>query len=404
MNLPFYIARRYILGKKSHNAINIVSGISILSVVVGAMAFIVILSVFNGFDQLVQGMYNSFNPDIKIVPAKGKVFQLPDDSLHTIRQFDGVFAMTEVLEDNALLVYNERQTVGTIKGVAANYGEVTHIDSLIYRGTYELHFESMPRGVIGRGLAYHLNLNPDMFEPLKVYVPKRSAQISMDPNKSLSRKHLMVSGVFSSQPDIDGKYTIVPIEFAQSLFNYEGYYSSLEIKLNKLASIEEVETRLEEYLGPNFIVKNKFEQNELIYKTMRSEKWAIYAILVLVLIILLFSLVGSLSMLIIEKKNDIKILHALGANNKLIQKIFYREGVIITLAGTCIGLILGSTIVLLQQHFGLVRLQGGFIIDAYPVNMQLNDLFVVIITVVSLGLTASWYPVKFLLKRSRLEV
>lgn len=404
MNLSFYIARRYILGKKSHNAINIVSGISILSVVVGAMAFIVILSVFNGFDQLVQSMYNSFNPDIKIVPAKGKVFQLNTDSLTTIREIDGVLAVTEVLEDNALLKYNERQTVGTIKGVSSNYNEVTHIDSLIYRGKYELHFQSMPRGVIGRGLAYHLNLNPDMFEPLKVYVPKRNARISMDPNKSLNRKHLMVSGVFSSQPDIDGKYTIVPIEFAQSLFNYHGYYSSLEIKLKKQASTEDIQNWLEEYLGSDFIVKNKYEQNELIYKTMRTEKWAIFAILVLVLIILLFSLVGSLSMLIIEKKNDIKILHALGANNKLIQKIFYREGVIITLLGTLIGLSLGTTIVLLQQHFGLVRLQGGFIIDAYPVNLQFNDLLIVVATVISLGLIASWYPVKYLLKKSRLTV
>ena len=226
----------------------------------------------------------------------------------------------------------------------------------------------------------------------------------MDPNKSLNRKHLMVSGVFSSQPDIDGKYTIVPIEFAQSLFNYHGYYSSLEIKLKKQASTEDIQNWLEEYLGSDFIVKNKYEQNELIYKTMRTEKWAIFAILVLVLIILLFSLVGSLSMLIIEKKNDIKILHALGANNKLIQKIFYREGVIITLLGTLIGLSLGTTIVLLQQHFGLVRLQGGFIIDAYPVNLQFNDLLIVVATVISLGLIASWYPVKYLLKKSRLTV
>lgn len=399
MNLSFYIARRYILGKKSHNAINIVSAISILSIVVGASAFIIILSVFNGFDQLVQSMYNSFYPDIEITPAKGKVISVPPDTLQLIASTNGIEAMAEVLEDNALLVYNDRQTVGTIKGVGANYNSVNKIDSLVFQGEAKLHFDNMPRAIMGRGLAYHLNLNPDLFEPLKIWVPKRGARISTDPNKSLNRKNIMVSGIFSSQPDIDGKYAIVPIEFAQSLFGYTNEVTSIEIKLSDVELSDKVQTELTTLLGANYVIKNKYQQNELLYKTMRTEKWAIFAILVLVLIILLFSLIGSLSMLIIEKKKDIGILHSLGASEKLIRKIFYREGILITTAGALFGVSIGTLFVLAQEHFSFIKLQAGFVIDAYPVDLQLNDVIVVVITIISIGALASWYPVRFLLKK-----
>lgn len=399
MNLSLYIAKRYILGKKSHNAINIVSAISILSIVVGASAFIIILSVFNGFDHLVQGMYGSFYPDMEITPANGKVISVNEDTLSLIRNNEGVEAMAEVLEDNALLVYNDRQTVGTIKGVADSYTKVNNLDSLIFQGQAELNYQNMPRAILGRGIAYHLNLNPDLFEPLKIFVPKRNARISMDPNKSLNQKRILVSGIFSSQPDIDGKYAIVPLAFAQNLFEYPNQLSSIEIKLSNPNNSDEVQTYLTHLLGSNYIVKNKYQQNELLYKTMRTEKWAIFAILVFVLIILLFSLIGSLSMLIIEKKDDIRILHSLGANKKLIQKIFYREGIIITISGAIVGLIIGTTIVVLQEKLGLVKLQAGFIIDSYPVKLMLNDLLIVACTIVSIGALASWYPVKLLLNK-----
>ena len=400
MNLPFYIARRYILGKKSHNAINIVSGISILGVVVGTIAFIIILSVFNGFDKLVQSMYNTFYSDIEITASKGKTFHISADTLKLIRNTEGVMAMAEILEDNGLLVYNDKQTVSTIRGVSESYQKVTQLDSMVHQGEYALKFQNMPRAIIGRGLAYHLRLNPDLYEPLKIYVPKRSARISMDPNKSLSRKHILVSGIYTSQPDIETKYTLVPIEFARTLFEYENELTSLELKLNNEIQVSTVKSNLENLLGDRFQIKDKYQQNELLYKTMRTEKWAIFAILALVLIILLFSLVGSLSMLILEKKNDIKILHSLGAGKKLIRTIFYREGLIITMAGSFAGLLLGITVILLQQNFELVKLQGGFIIDAYPVNLQFGDILVVLITVIVIGTLASWYPVRLLLDRT----
>lgn len=397
MNLSFFIARRYILGKKSHNAINIVSGLSTLGVVVGTMAFILILSVFNGFDKLVQSMYNSFYPDIAISPAQGKIFVLSTDTLALISKVEGVEEVAEILEDNGLLVYNEKQTVSTIRGVSSNYQRVNSVDSLLWRGDFSLYYNNIPMAVMGRGLAYHLNLNPDMYEPLKVFVPKRSASLSMDPNKSLTRKLILVSGIFSSQPDIDGKYTLVPISFARELFDYPIGLTSLEIKLNSKVPPSATQKELQKLLGEKFMVKNKYEQNELLYKTMRTEKWAIFAILALVLIILLFSLVGSLSMLIIEKKNDIKILHSLGASQKLIRKIFYREGLIITMLGVLIGLAMGILLVWIQEKYEIVKLHGGFIIDAYPVELQGGDVLIVVGTVVAIGTIAAWYPVRFLL-------
>jgi lipoprotein-releasing system permease protein len=377
-----------------------VSAISVLGVVVGTIAFILILSVFNGFDQLVQNMYNSFYSDIAITPSTGKVFTLSPDSLKKINAIEGVEYLAEILEDNGLLVYNEKQTVSTIRGVSDNYQKVTQIDSLIWQGEYELNYQNMPRAIMGRGLAYHLGINPDLYEPLKIFVPKRTARISMDPNKSLNRKFIMVSAIFSSQPDIDGKYTIVPLSFARALFEYKNELSSLELKLNSNASSEKVKKQLDQLLGSRFTIKDKHQQNELLYKTMRTEKWAIFSILALVLVILLFSLVGSLSMLIIEKKEDIKILHSLGANRKLIGSIFYREGLIISFTGVIIGLAIGTSISFLQEQYGFVKLHGGFIIDAYPIDMQLGDILIVTATVIIIGTLASWYPVRFLLKKS----
>ncbi|MBN2486559.1 MAG: FtsX-like permease family protein [Bacteroidales bacterium] len=399
MNLPFYIAKRYILGKKSHNAINIVSAISMGGVVFGTIAFVLILSVFNGFDQLVKGMYNSFYPDILVVAGKGKVFSVSEDTLKLIKGIRGVDDVALVLEDNALLVYNEKQTVGRVKGVSDNFSHITGIDSLIWSGENKLWHQSMPRAVIGRGLAYSLGVNPELYQALKIYVPRRNAAYSNDPNKSLNRKLTLVSGIFASQPDIDGKILLVPLEFARELFEYEGFVSALELKIDNSVSEKKVISSLKGLLGENFIVQDRFQQNELLYKTMKTEKWAIFLILAFVLIILLFSLVGSVSMLIIEKKKDISILYSLGANQTLVRRIFYREGLLITIAGLFIGLVLGSSLALLQEHFGFIKLNEGFVIDAYPVVVKWADLLVVSLSVTLIGVFSSWYPVKLMLRQ-----
>lgn len=400
MNLPFYIAKRYILGKKSHSAINIVSAISMTGVIFGSIAFILILSVFNGFNHLAQSMYNSFYSDLQVLPAKGKVFKVSSDTIDLIKNLDGVLDVSEILEDNALLVYNEKQMVSRIKGVSANYNQMNDIDSLIWQGEYQLKYQSMPRAVVGRGISFVLGINIDLFKPLVIYVPKRLAGISNDPNKTLNRKTTLVSGIFSSQPDIDGLYTLVPIEFARKLFDYKDEYSSLEIKIDQESREKATIRSIQNLLGNNYIIKNRKMQNEALYKAMRNEKWVIFFILALVLILLLFSLVGTVSMLIIEKKKDISILYSLGANKQLIRKIFLREGHLITLAGAIIGITIGSLICFLQEQFKLVKLQGGFIIDAYPVDIQWFDLIIVLLTVVIIGSFSSWYAINFLLKRN----
>lgn len=401
MNLPFFIAKRYILGKKSHNAINIVSAISVLGVVIGTMAFILILSVFNGFDILVKGMYNSFYPDVKILPAEGKVFDIHPDTLELLKQVEGVEEVAYILEDNAMLMYGDKPTHTTIRGVSENYNEINNIDSMIWHGDYAQYNQSMPLAVMGRGVFFQLGMvRTNEQRQLKVIVPKRNAKISHDPNKTLTRKLILLSGVFVSQPEIDGKYTIVPLDFARDLFDYQTELSSLQIKLNPELSEKNIISEIKNLLGTSFIVKDRYQQNELLYKTMRTEKWAIFLILALVLIILLFSLVGSLSMLIIEKKKDINILNSLGANRSLIQKIFFREGLLITFTGATLGLFLGSVIALLQEKFELVKLEGGFIIDAYPVDIQPGDFIIVSLTVMTIGAIASYYPLRYLLKRN----
>jgi lipoprotein-releasing system permease protein len=400
LNLSFYIAKRYILGKKSHSAINFVSAISMGGVIFGSIAFILILSVFNGFDQLAQSMYNAFNADLQIIPANGKVFEISGDTLELLKSLNGVDNVTEVLEDNALLIYNEKQMVCRIKGVGDNYEKVTKIDSLIWQGEFKLKDQSMPRAVVGRGISYVLGINIDLYKPLVVYVPKRTAGISNDPNKTLNRQAILVDGIFSSQPDIDGQYALVPLGFARKIFEYPNSLTSLEIKLNPDSRERLVMRSVKNLLGDNVIVKNRQMQNEALYKAMRNEKWVIFFLLALVLILLLFSLVGSVSMLIIEKKKDIGVLYSLGANSQLIRKIFLREGILITLSGLVVGLSIGSLICILQEQFKLVKLHGGFIIDAYPVDIQWFDLIIVVFTVFLIGSFSSWYAIKFLLKRN----
>ncbi len=400
MNLPFYIAKRYILGKKSHSAINIVSAISMAGVIFGSIAFILILSVFNGFNHLAQSMYNSFNADIQVLPVKGKVFEISPDTIHLLKRLNGVEEVAEVLEDNALLIYNEKQMVSRIKGVSSNFNQVNKIDSLIWQGTYQLKYQSQPRAVVGRGISYVLGINIDLFKPLVIYVPKRTAGISNDPNKTLNRQVTMVSGIFSSQPDIDGQYTVVPIGLARKLFEYDYGFSSLELKIDRNLREKSVMKSIQKLLGEKYIVKNMQMQNEALYKAMRNEKWVIFFLLALILILLLFSLVGTVSMLIIEKKDDISILFSLGANNQLIRKIFLREGLLITFAGLFIGLTIGSIICILQEQFKLVKLHGGFVIDAYPVDIQWFDLIIVVSTVLLIGRLSSWYAINFLLKRN----
>jgi lipoprotein-releasing system permease protein len=368
---------------------------------VGTIAFITVLSVFNGFEVVVQGMFNSFYADFEVVPASGKTFVLDNAKLQQMKSVTGVVDIASIVEENALLVYGERQTIGTVRGVSDNYDEVTGMDTMIWDGEYYLWKESTPFAVVGRGIKYMLNMETDFFENLKLIVPHRTQKINQDPNRALNTKIIRPSGFFASQPEIETKYLIVPIEFARSLFDYTIECTALEIKKDPKENSAKIQRDLQQVVGSELIVKNRLQQNELLYKTMKSEKWAIFFILAFILLVASFNVVGTLTMLIIEKKNDIQTLRYMGTNMRIIKQTFLIEGLMISMIGALAGLLIGSGICYLQQTFGIVKLQGAeaFVIDSYPVRIMLSDIGLVLLVVTCIGFIASWYPIRFITRK-----
>ena len=397
MNLSFYIARRYLLGKKSQNAINIISGISVVGVSVGTMALVIVLSVFNGFDQVVKSLFSSFDPDIKISAIEGKTF-VPGESMSSkILSLPGVAAMSEVVEENVLLLYGEKQHIATIKGVDEAFEMVSGIDSMIYEGAMKLKDRNRAYAVVGQGVAYSLRIGLSFVDPLFVYTVDRKARINMaQPEESIRRDFIYPSGIFSIEQGFDSRYIITPIEFVRELLSYENEVSYLEIKLDPEFTADKVQQQIIAIVGQDFHVKNRQQQNELFYRVMKSEKWAIFLILTFILIIASFNIIGSLSMLIIDKKNDIVTLRNMGANRSLIENIFLVEGLLISVIGSLLGMAMGTGISWIQQRFGLIKLSGSgtFVIDAYPVQIEAVDILLIWITVLLIGWLAARYPVK----------
>lgn len=401
MNFPFYIARRYVFAKKSHNAINLISAISIIGIAVGTIAFITVLSVFNGFDMVVRSMFNSFYADIEIVPAQGKTFVLEPEKFNALKDLPEVLEISSIVEENALIVYGNRQTIGMVRGISANYAMATGIDTMMLDGEFLLYQNGIPQAILGRGIKYMLNAEPEFNTNIKLIVPHRTKKIHRDQNKALNTKYIRPIGFFASQPEIEQKYMLVPIDFARDLFDYENEISAFEVRLDPNASESKTQKEIQNILGDNFKVKNRIQQNELLYKTMKSEKWAIFFILCFILLVASFNVVGSLTMLIIEKKNDIQTLRHLGSNMAIIKRTFLIEGLIISSLGALTGLIIGSLICWAQQEFGIVKLQGAeaFVIDAYPVKVLFSDIFLVLVVVSSIGYLASWYPIRFITRK-----
>jgi lipoprotein-releasing system permease protein len=397
VNFPFYIAKRYLVAKKSHNAINIIASISLSGIAIGTMALIVILSVFNGFDSVVKSLINSFNPDLKVTLIEGKTFSLDESRLIRIKAIKGVTAIATVLEDKALLRYDERQTIATVKGVSPEYPDVSGIDSMIAEGEFLLTGQNESFAIIGQGIDIFLNVILNSPRQMGIYVPKRSGQVSFDPEKAVNRRFLNVSGVFLIEQDFDSKYIFVPLDFAQDLFEYPGKLNALEIKLNPGVRQQDIKQEIRLILGDNFQVQNRYQQNEIFYKTMQMEKWAIFLILVFILVIASFNIIGTLTMLILEKKEDILTLRNLGASEKLINRIFLFEGWLVSIAGAVIGLATGLLICWLQITFKLIKLQGSgtFIIDAYPVLIKPVDIVITGIAVIVIGFLAAWFPIRF---------
>ncbi|MBL4587183.1 MAG: ABC transporter permease, partial [Flavobacteriales bacterium] len=339
MNLPLHIAKRYLFSKKSHNAINIVSGISIAGVAVVTAAMVIVLSVFNGFEGLVISLYNVFEAPIVVKPAEGKTLLLSSIPTDEILATPGVIGYVQVLEESCLLRYRDKQYFARIKGVSDNFLQLTDMDSMVVDGDAFMHVNGTPAALIGSGVAYHLSANVnDPLNPLEVYVPKRGSRATLDPSKAFNVRQIFTTGVFSIQADFDLTYVITPIGFVRDLLDHQGKVSALELALDPTADMEAVRKEIQEKLGANYVVKDRFQQNELLYKIMKSEKWAVFLILSFILMISIFNVIGSLTMLILEKKKDINILRSMGASEKLIQRIFILEGIFISLIGAVGGL------------------------------------------------------------------
>lgn len=397
MNFPFFIARRYLISKKSHNIINLISGISMVAVAVGTAALIIVLSVFNGFESVVISLFSVFDPDIKITAVEGKTFHTTDLDAEKIRNLPGVISYTEVVEENALLHYKKQQYLATIKGVDSVYQQKSPLDSLIVAGKMLLQNDSSDYAVAGYGIAYFLNIDlnaPDNY--ISVYIPSRNATPGALPQESFNNELIQPSGVFSIQQDFDDKYMLVPLRFARRLMDYTDEVTSIEIRLAKGTDVARLKNAIAGIAGKEYKIRSRFEQQEVLYKIMKSEKWAVFLILTFILIVASFNSAGSLSMLILDKQKDIRILHSLGAGVKIVRRIFFIEGLLITLTGAISGLFLGLLVCYLQQEFGIIKLQGGgsFIISAYPVKLIATDFIYVFGALLLIGLATAWLPAK----------
>ena len=384
--------------------INIVSGVSAFSVAIPVMAMVILLSVFNGFEGLIKSMYRSFDPDIRITPVRGKVF--PIDSLPRERflAIDGVRDAAYALEDNAVFEYRDRQAFGTMCGVDSLYRQVVPLDSLRTEGVFQLQFGDFPEAYVGQGMAYALGIRVNLNSPISVYVPRRGRVSPLLPYSFYKKQNIFPSGVFALEAEVDGKYVIVPLHFAQQLLDYPGQASSVAIRLEADASPQRVQQQIGQWLGDDYKIQSRYQQKESFYRIMMYEKWGIYFIILLVLVIASFSLIGSLVMLIIEKRKDSQTLVTMGADTKLLRKIFVAEGMLIYLIGAGGGLLLGVALALAQQHFGFLKLSGEtFLIDAYPVEVHPSDLAWVIVTFVTVSYLISVLTVRAMIPKKEIS-
>lgn len=400
MNLPLHIAKRYLFSKKKQNVINIISLISVVGVSVGTMALVIVLSVFNGFDGLIRNLFGSFDPDLKILPSTGKTF-VPDSTFEQIKNMEKVVFYSEVLEENALLKYENRQRPAIVKGVDEEFTLMTGIDTMMVDGSFVLDLPNQQFAVLGYGVALNLGVGLSFVDPIKFYVPKRDAKPGHNPMDAFNMEYLFPSGYFTIQNDFDSQYVLVPLSFARKLFNYTKEVSAIELSIQNRQEIESVKNQIQSLLGDRFVVKNRFELHEVLFKMMQTEKIAIFFILAFILIIASFNVIGSLTMLILDKKQDIATLRSMGADQKTIQLIFLLEGWLISLLGALIGIILGTAICLLQMKYGFIKLsgEGSFLLNSYPVELHLSDIFIIFTTVVLIGYIASRFPVRYITKR-----
>ena len=401
MNVSLFIARRYLFSRKSHNAINLVTWISVSCVAVVTAALIIILSAMNGLTGLVESLYNSFHPDVRITPESGKTFSLSEQQLKQLRSIPGVAWYNEIVEENALAECEGRQMIVTLRGVNDDYAKNCRFDTVVREGSFDLHPQGYTGAIPGREISARLGLG--FMSPLKVYMPRRDRSLAVDINsidESPFRDDLFfVSGFYAVSNDFDGKYVIVPIANVRKLLDYSNECTSAEIGLKPGVNSEAVIQQIALITGKDLKLENRYQQNEILFRTLQSEKLWTSIILLFILSIAMFNTIGSLTLLIIEKKKDIGVLWSMGVDNRTLRRIFFTEGFLISTAGVIAGLVLGLLVVILQDQFGLVKFDEGFVVDSYPVDVRLSDILLIAASVTGIGLIAAWYPVRVYTKR-----
>ena len=396
MRLAPFIAGRYLFAKKSHNVINIISAISAIGMAVGTAALIIILSVYNGFDSLVRSLMSNVEPDLMITPAAGKTFVPKGDTYDWIYDQPAVKSMCCVLQEQVFINYDGKQSLAKAKGVDWIYEEESPIRSHIKEGEFKLHKGDIPMAAVGAGLAHEMGIRSHFLSPVEVYYPSRTRRISMaNPAASIESINVWPSCLFSVNSEIDHDLIILPIEQMRELLEYTDEVSAVEIRTMEGTSaktLAELQEEIASRLGQDFKVRNRFQQNESLYKMMKYEKMAIYMILIFVIIIIAFNIFGSLTMLMIEKREDIMTLRSMGAGESLIRRIFILEGWLISLSGLAAGLVLGIGFSLFQQHFGFIKMPGHFVVQAYPVLLSWSDILITAAGVAVIGYLIALIP------------
>ena len=406
MNLAFYIARRYLFSKKKHNAVNIISGISVCGVALATLAMVCTLSVFNGFQDMVAGFFTAFDPELKITVREGKVFRPDTEALKRVHALPEIDVWSETLEENAMVQYKDRQLMAVIKGVEDNFEQLTSIDSLLYgAGRFVLKDDVVEYGILGIDLMSQLGTGIQFVDPLQVYAPKRDVRVNLaNPAAAFTREYLFSPGtVFVvNQEKYDAHYIVTSLGFARRLFHYDTEVTAIELKLKTGSDVSAVKKKITAMLGEEFKVRDRYEQQADVFRIMEIEKLISYLFLTFILAITCFNVIGSLSMLILDKREDVDTLRNLGADDRLIVRIFLFEGRLISVFGAVGGILLGLLLCFGQQQFGFISLgegNGAFLVDAYPVSVHVMDVLMVFATVLVVGSLSVWYPVHYFSKR-----
>lgn len=392
MNFSLLIARRYLFAKRSTNAINIITGISVFGIAIGTAALLLVLSVFNGFEDLLAGLFGHFNPQVKITPSKGKTFAPDSLTLSRLRNLPGILLVSETLEEIAFFEYEGSQDFGVLKGVDELFARVNDIDSTVREGQYQLHIDDRNCAVLGAGMRNKLSINVESAtQTLAVYMPTSEQKGVLD--KPFKTRYLYPAGTFAIQQDFDNQYVLTNLDFMRDILDAPpGTVSALEIRCKPGAAVSSVKKQVREVMGEGYTVKDSYEQNEAFFKVMQLEKWMGFAITSLMLVLMAFNTIGALWMIVLDKQKDISVLKSMGATDRMVHRIFLFEGLLLTLLGMGIGLLLAIGLYALQKTYGIITIPQGFLVESYPIAMRIGDFLPVIATVIAIGLLAALPP------------